>query len=255
MLKRAFKGLPYCKVLPIELRRGGTSYTIDTIHELKEKHYVGKGDQLYLIMGQDLVSRFATWKDVAGLIKETLPLVARRKDSSFIQDKMLARWLKGGLHDTPCFEISSTEIRNRIKKKLYCGHLLNNLVYNFMKNKIPVRDMQLLEFICQKLYDKKGFNIMTLDLREFATLSDYFIICEGNVEKHVQSLARELLETMSEQGRSPIHIEGQRQGDWIVLDFADIVIHLFIPEMREKYCLEHLWKDASIIDVPIHVLR
>ncbi len=116
---------------------------------------------------------------------------------------------------------------------------------------VSVRDRQLLEQLCQAIYDKKGFNILTLDVRELSTLTDYFIIAEGNVEKHVQTLAKELVEVMREEGRSPIHVEGQSQGDWVVLDFSEVVIHLFIPDLRDKYQLEQLWQNAEIVDVPI----
>ncbi len=118
---------------------------------------------------------------------------------------------------------------------------------------LPKDDLQLLEQICQTLYDKKGFNIMALDVREISTLTDYFIIAEGNVEKHVQTLAKYVVDTLQDCGRNPIHVEGQRQGDWIVLDFSEVVIHLFTPDMRERYQLEHLWQNSEIIDVPIHV--
>ncbi len=116
-----------------------------------------------------------------------------------------------------------------------------------------MNDLPLLERICQTLYDKKGFNIMTLDLRALSTLADYFIIAEGNVEKHVQSLAKEIVEVLAEEGRNPIHVEGLREGDWVVLDFSDVVIHLFTPDLRDRYRLEHLWEEAQIIDIPIHV--
>lgn len=120
-------------------------------------------------------------------------------------------------------------------------------------NKLPDSDLQLLEQICQTIYDKKGFNTLTLDMRHLSNLAEYFIITEGNVEKHVQSIAKEIIELFNEQGRSPIHVEGQRQGDWVVLDFSEVVIHLFTPDMRERYQLEQLWKEAEIVDVPIHV--
>jgi ribosome-associated protein len=120
-------------------------------------------------------------------------------------------------------------------------------------NKIPTDDLHMLEQICQTIYDKKGFNAITLDVRPMETFTDYFVIAEGNVEKHVQSLSKELQEVLREQGRHPVHVEGQRQGDWVVLDFSEVVIHLFIPDMREKYQLEHLWQQAEIVDVPIHV--
>lgn len=120
-------------------------------------------------------------------------------------------------------------------------------------NKLPVNDQRLLQQICQTIYDKKGFNTITLDVRPLPTFTDYFVIAEGNVEKHVQTLARELQEVLREYGRQPVHVEGQRQGDWVVLDFSEIVIHLFIPDMRERYQLEQVWQQASIVDVPIQV--
>lgn len=120
-------------------------------------------------------------------------------------------------------------------------------------SKIPSKHLKTLERICQSLFDKKGFNILTLDVRGVCTLTDYFVIAEGNVSKHVQSLAREIVDVMREEGQKPLHVEGLPEGDWVVLDFADIVIHLFIPDFREKYALEQLWHEAKVVDVPIRV--
>lgn len=120
-------------------------------------------------------------------------------------------------------------------------------------SKVPNKDMKVLETICQSIFDKKGFNILALDVRGLSTMTDYYVIAEGNVEKHVQALARELCDNLYLQGRRPLHIEGQRLGDWVVLDYSDVVVHLFIPDMREKYALEQLWQEASIIDVPIEL--
>ena len=108
-----------------------------------------------------------------------------------------------------------------------------------------------LNRIAQAIYDKKGFNILSLDVRGISSFAEYFIIAEGNVEKHVQSLAQSVHEKMLEIGYRPLHIEGKKEGDWIVIDYSDVVIHLFIPEMREKYNLEQLWQESTIIDVPI----
>ena len=120
-------------------------------------------------------------------------------------------------------------------------------------NNLPDSDLHTLELICQTIYDKKGFNILVLDVRGICSFTDYFIIAEGNVEKHVQTLSKNIQDVMKDAGRSPLHQEGQRLGDWLVLDFSEVVIHLFIPDMREKYELEQLWRNASIVDVPIRV--
>ncbi len=128
MLKKAFKDLPYCKILTLELRRKGPSYTIDTVHELKKNKIVADGDSLYLILGQDQLSGLDTWKEVDALMEQVVPLVARRKDCVAIK-----KWPHIRYTDTPYFEISATDVRNRLKKKLYCGHLLNQTVYNYIQ--------------------------------------------------------------------------------------------------------------------------
>lgn len=110
------------------------------------------------------------------------------------------------------------------------------------------KDMQLLQRVCQTIFDKSGFNILALDVRAFSAMTDYYIIAEGNVEKHVQAIAKAIIQECKGQ---ECLTEGLREGDWVVSDFGNVVIHLFIPEMREKYALEELWRQATIIDVPI----
>jgi ribosome-associated protein len=116
---------------------------------------------------------------------------------------------------------------------------------------IPANDTKILQCICQSIFNKKGFNILSLDVRGMSNVADYYVIAEGNVEKHVQALARDVCDAMLTEGVHVSHIEGQKEGDWIVVDFSDVVVHLFIPEMREKYALEELWQKASIVNVPI----
>jgi ribosome-associated protein len=108
--------------------------------------------------------------------------------------------------------------------------------------------IQLVESICQKIFDKKGMNILALDVRGISTMTDFFIIAEGNVERHVQALASTVAELLAEQGIYPLHTEGEREGDWAVLDYGDIIIHFFIPAMREKYRLEQVWKEGKVVE-------
>jgi ribosome-associated protein len=108
-----------------------------------------------------------------------------------------------------------------------------------------------LNRIAQVIYDKKGFNILVLDVRGFSTMTDFFIIAEGNVDRHVKALSHAIFDEFSQLGVEPLHVEGQQEGDWAVMDYGDFVIHLFIPELREKYALEELWKKGKIVDVKI----
>lgn len=111
--------------------------------------------------------------------------------------------------------------------------------------------MKELNAIAQTLYDKKGFNILVLDVRGISSLADYVVIAEGNIDRHVKALALALQDKLKELNLSPLYVEGDQSGDWIVVDFSDIVVHLFIPEFREKYALEELWHEAKIVDVSI----
>lgn len=110
-----------------------------------------------------------------------------------------------------------------------------------------------LQAAVQAIYDKKGMNIITLDLRGISSLSDYFIIAEGNVDRHVKAIAGEIHDNLKKLGWQPFHREGEFSGDWIVLDYGEIMIHLFTPELRERYALERLWKESKIVNVKIKV--
>lgn len=112
---------------------------------------------------------------------------------------------------------------------------------------------QILNAIAQTIYDKKGFNILALDVKGLSNLTDYYVIAEGNIDRHVKALSSALLKTLDEIGEKAWHVEGEAQGDWIVIDIGDVIIHLFDPDTREKYSLEELWKEAKIVDLDIKV--
>lgn len=114
-------------------------------------------------------------------------------------------------------------------------------------------DQTILNTIAQAIFDKKGFNILVLDVRKISTMADYFIIAEGNVDKHVRAISKGIIEITNEMKIPLWHVEGDKSADWVVVDYGDIVIHLFIPELRERYALEELWKGAEIVDVKIDI--
>ncbi|BBI17261.1 ribosome silencing factor [Neochlamydia sp. S13] len=110
-----------------------------------------------------------------------------------------------------------------------------------------------LDLIAQTIYDKKGFNILALDVRDFSTMTDFYVIAEGNIDRHVKSIAKTIEEVMTLGGDELLHIEGIKAPDWLVMDYGEIIIHLFIPELRERYALEQLWQQAKIVDLHINV--
>lgn len=113
--------------------------------------------------------------------------------------------------------------------------------------------LSILNDFAQAIFDKKGFNILVLDVSKFSTMADYFIIAEGNVDRHVRAISKGIVEKGDALKLPLWHLEGDKSADWVVVDYGDIVIHLFVPELREKYALEKLWKEAEIVDVEIKV--
>lgn len=109
--------------------------------------------------------------------------------------------------------------------------------------------------IAQTLFEKKGSNIIAIDVKGISSITDVVIIADGNVDRHVVALAKEVEDIMRDAGEKPAHVEGMQNGDWIVLDYFQVVIHLLVPEMREKYQLERLWPDGKIIDLSLQEKR
>ena len=95
--------------------------------------------------------------------------------------------------------------------------------------------------------DKKAADVLLLDIREVTTFADYFVICSGNNRRQIQAIAEAIDEQLSSQGAVLLHREGDADTGWILLDFADVVIHILGPKEREYYDLERLWSGAKTV--------
>ena len=102
--------------------------------------------------------------------------------------------------------------------------------------------------IVKILDDKKAEDIKLIRISELTVLADYFIIANGTSNTHVRALAEEVEELLAEDGILPRSIEGRSTG-WILLDYGDIVVHVFTPADRDYYSRERLWKDAAFEDI------
>lgn len=99
------------------------------------------------------------------------------------------------------------------------------------------------------IFSKKGMDIVLLDVEGLFVLSDVFVIATGTSRPHVQSLADHVEERMLEElGLKPLRSEGRAEAEWILLDFGDVIVHLFQSAPREFYGLERLWADAEKVD-------
>lgn len=95
--------------------------------------------------------------------------------------------------------------------------------------------------------DKKGEDILVLNVSEITTIADLFVIVSGRGERQVQAIADEIVEKAKAAGRQPVGIEGYTAGRWILIDLGDVIVHTFVPEERELYRLERLWGDAPVV--------
>jgi ribosome-associated protein len=96
--------------------------------------------------------------------------------------------------------------------------------------------------------DIKANDVLILDMRKIFYLTDYFVICSGNSDRQVARIQREIEERLQAGGRKPFRREGERYKRWIVLDYVDIVVHIFLQEEREYYDIERLWRDAPRVE-------
>src|SRR5215470_6292657 len=103
------------------------------------------------------------------------------------------------------------------------------------------KETQLSEAI-EAALDKKAQDAVVLELGEICSFTDFFLICTGTSTRHNQSIAEHIEETLKKDGVRPLHIEGQVEGEWILLDYVDFVVHIFSARAREFYDLERLWR-------------
>ena len=96
--------------------------------------------------------------------------------------------------------------------------------------------------------DKKAVDVVALDMRNISTFCDYFVICSGSSTRTVKGVSDFIEEALRKQGISAHHIEGKEESRWILMDYGDVLVHIFHQELRPFYNLEWLWSDARRID-------
>lgn len=114
---------------------------------------------------------------------------------------------------------------------------------------------EMIALAVQALDAKKGKDIKVLYTADQTTLADYFVICTGTSNTQVKALADAVEEAMTRAGEEPHHVEGHRGGQWTLLDYSAIVVHVFTEEAREFYALERLWSDATAVDLTEYLIQ
>lgn len=104
-----------------------------------------------------------------------------------------------------------------------------------------MNSQQLLDFAFDKVDDMKAKDIITLDVREKSSIADFLVICTGTSKRHVQSIADHVAKEARHVGETPLGHEGQVEGEWVLVDLGDVIVHVMQDQTRSFYELEKLW--------------
>lgn len=257
-----------------ELRRGGTSYTIDTVREFTKQH---SKDELFLILGADKFEELSDWKDYTHLLEIANIVVASRPGYEWPEEiDSLPAYLKPMVaeHDfnfielksgrsiqfltLEDIEISSTELRKKIRIGKPVEKYLPLAVESYIRSEKIYRSLgekisnykEFTEFCGTKLFEKKGINVRGFDLTKMTSPSEYTIVASGTSTRHAVSLAENVIAAVKEEYNiHPQSLEGVDEGRWVVIDYGSLIVHIFYDFVRQEYSLESLWKEARDLNL------
>jgi nicotinate-nucleotide adenylyltransferase len=253
-----------------EIKRKGKSYTIQTVEKYLE-HY--SPEQIHLVVGLDEFYQLHKWSQFNKLLelcnfivvsrpghilpfgREDLPEALRPFvdviDRSFIA---LTTGRTVEFLRVKGIDVAATEIRKYLKTNRSVDKFLDIRVEEYIKqhNLYPligpkVGDYKAFtEFCADRLFARKAINLRALNLQKHPAPSDYVIIASGTSKRHTQSLGEWLAKEVKNQyGLTPVGIEGMDEGRWVLVDYGQLIIHIFYDYVRQEYNLESLWRTAQ----------
>lgn len=109
-----------------------------------------------------------------------------------------------------------------------------------------MKTQQLKQLVLKELHDHKAIDITTIDVSKITSVTDYMIICSASSNRHAKTLADYVVSAAKDKGIQPLGVEGDLEGEWILVDLVDIVIHIMLPQVRAFYNLEKLWSIGRV---------
>ncbi|MBC7743425.1 MAG: nicotinate (nicotinamide) nucleotide adenylyltransferase [Bdellovibrionaceae bacterium] len=270
MARLAFSSYgPAFAVNDTELKRGGKSYTIDTINELLKKY---KSNELFLIIGADNFETFAQWKDYKKILELVNIVVTTRPGYQIPENEtewpaylanMVAESDFGTLELTTGrsvefitlndLDISSSELRKKLRLGRPAEKFLPLAVESYIKENnlykttnAKISDFKkFANFCAQILFDKKAIAVKGYDLEKVSSTCDIALIASGTSTRHTSSMAENLVRAVKDEFNFyPLGVEGVDEGRWVVVDYGALIVHVFYDFVRQEYRLEDLWKEG-----------
>ena len=109
--------------------------------------------------------------------------------------------------------------------------------------------------IAEAAHEKLAEEVVALDVRQAVSFADVFIVATGRSDRHVRAIGDGIAEALAQAGEKPLGIEGYAEGRWLLMDFGDVIVHVFQPDVRRHYDLERLWSEAAPLDVSPRAVR
>ena len=109
--------------------------------------------------------------------------------------------------------------------------------------------------IAEAAREKLAEEIVALDVRRAVSFADVFIVATGRSDRHVRAIGDGIAEALAQAGEKPLSVEGQEEARWLLMDFGDVIVHIFQPDVRLHYDLERLWSEAAPLDVSARAAR
>lgn len=260
---RLLRTLPYA-VETVELERQGPSYTVDTLEALAARE---PGKAWILVMGSDQIAEFTGWRDPERILGLASIAVAPRPGVPLVVPPGLRpclrdRWsgAPGEIVPLPDTEqnVASRDLRAALARgerpdKIPPQVLDTICTENQYRNVCLGERMTLpsrLACVVDAARSKKAFRIRLLDVSGLASFTDTFAFMSGGSDRQNRAIAEAVEERLKEEGTRPLCREGEQNGNWILLDFGDIIVHVMDEDTRAFYNLEGLWKDGRELELP-----
>ena len=264
-LQQVFKNKSFVEIDEREIKNKECSYTIATINNIAREF-----DDIFLIMGMDQLLYLDRWRQVKQILEKVNIIACSRKDypwqklnmpqtlrdliKRFDSHKALLKTGKNIYYlDLKNVDISSSQVRELVAHSKPVSHLVpaqvsqgikKNQLYSSKKQSLKLP--KLVQFCAKTLLDKKAEKIKAFDFSQFSnTPFQFTLVASGQNTRHTKMLSTYLQIQIKKQfSVSAEHIEGQQTGQWIVLDYTDLIVHIFYDYTREYYQIEDLWKKA-----------
>lgn len=273
MTKLAFQGLGSKFVIDAqEIERKGPSYTFETLKNIAKTEVDA---DLHFVIGLDQLKTFGLWKNPEKIVQIANLVVTSRPDFTVpktIED--LPTWFQeqaekfefnrvyfhSGKYmqfvQLPDVEVSSTEVRKALRSKKSVGHYIPLALENYIKEKKlyqpidhQIRDYrEMTRFIAKVLDEKKAIQVRSFDLSKASAPSEFAIVGSGTSTRHAVSLSENLVKEVKEEfGVWPQSVEGLTEGRWVLVDYGNLIVHIFYDFVRQEYSIEKLWIGAQAL--------